>query len=74
MRSPLPLRAGGLHPNPMLRRAVLWSLLAQAGTVLLPFARRVLHTMPLGALDTLVVASTAVMPLLTRELIKERQR
>ena len=74
MRSPLPLRAGGLQPNPMLRRAVLWSLLAQAGTVLLPFARRVLHTTPLGALDTLVVASTAVMPLLTRELIKERQR
>jgi Ca2+-transporting ATPase len=71
MRSPRPLRAAGLQPNAGLRRAVGWSLLAQAGTVLLPFARRMLHTTPLGPLDLLVVASTSVLPLLTRELIKE---
>ena len=56
----------------MLRRAVGWSLAAQAGTLLLPFARRVLHTTPLGPLDMLVVATTSVLPLLTRELIKEQ--
>ena len=72
MRSSRPLRAGGLQPNPMLHRAVGWSLLAQAGTVLLPFARRVLGTTPLGALDAVVVLATAVLPLVTRELLKER--
>ena len=72
MRSPRPLRAGGLQPNPMLHRAVGWTLVAQAGTVLLPFARRVLGTTPLGALDALVVLATAALPLVTRELLKER--
>jgi len=72
MRSPQPLRAGGLQPNPMLRRAVSWTLVAQASTVLLPFARRVLRTTPIGPLDGLVVLVTAALPLLTRELLKER--
>ena len=72
MRSPQPLRAGSLQPNPMLRRAVGWTLVAQAGTVLLPFARRVLRTTPIGPLDALVVLVTAALPLLTRELLKER--
>ena len=72
LRSPRPLRAGGLQPNPMLHRAVGWTLVAQAGTVLLPFARRVLGTTPLGALDAVVVLATAVLPLVTRELLKER--
>ena len=72
MRSARPLRAGGLQPNPMLHRAVGWSLVAQAGTVLLPFARRLLRTAPLGPLDALVVVSTAALPLLVRELLKER--
>ncbi|MDP1902366.1 MAG: cation-transporting P-type ATPase [Rubrivivax sp.] len=72
MRSPRPLRAGGLQPNPTLHRAVGWSLAAQAGTVLLPFTRRVLRTTPLGPFDALVVAATAALPLLTRELLKER--
>jgi Ca2+-transporting ATPase len=72
MRSRRPLRAGGLQPNPMLGRAVGWTLAAQAGTVLLPFARRLLRTTPLGALDALVVAATAALPLVTRELLKER--
>ncbi|MDP1649816.1 MAG: cation-transporting P-type ATPase [Rubrivivax sp.] len=72
MRSPRPLRTGGLQPNPTLHRAVGWSLAAQAGTVLLPFARRVLRTTPIGPFDMLVVAGTAVLPLLVRELLKER--
>lgn len=72
MRSARPLRRGGLKPNPTLRRAVGWSMAAQAGTVLLPFARRVLRTTPIGPIDALVVAGTAVLPLLARELLKER--
>ena len=72
MRSPRPLRAGGLQPNPMLRRAVAWSLVAQAGTVLIPLARRMLRTTPIGPLDALVVLATAALPLVTRELLKER--
>jgi Ca2+-transporting ATPase len=74
MRSQRPLRAGGLQPNPMLRRAVGWTLAAQAGTVLLPFARRVLRTTPIGPLDAVVVLATAALPMLTRELLKERNR
>jgi Ca2+-transporting ATPase len=73
MRSARTLRSGGLQPNPMLHRAVGWSLVAQAGTVLLPFARRVLRTTPIGPVDALVVATTAVVPLLARELLKERR-
>lgn len=72
MRSSRPLRRGGLQPNPTLQRAVGWSLAAQTGTVLLPFARRVLRTAPLGPLDALVVLTTATLPLLVRELLKER--
>lgn len=74
MRSVRPLRSGGLQPNPMLNRAVGWSLAAQAGTVLLPFARRVLRTTPIGPLNALVVVATAVVPLLAREVLKERRR
>jgi Ca2+-transporting ATPase len=72
MRSKRPLRASGLAPNPMLNRAVGWSLAAQAATVLLPPARRLLRTTPLGLLDIAVVAGTAVVPLLVREVLKER--
>jgi Ca2+-transporting ATPase len=71
MRSPRPLRLGGLAPNPNLRHAVGWSLLAQAGTVLLPPLRRLLGTAPLGPADLAVVALTAVVPLAVRELYKE---
>ena len=73
MRSARPLRAGGLQPNPMLDRAVLWTLVAQSGTVLLPAARRALRTTPLGVLDALVVLATAALPVVTRELLKERK-
>ena len=74
MRSGRPLRSGGLQPNPMVQRAVRWSLVAQAGTVLLPFARRLLRTTPLGSLDALVMVTTAALPLLVREVLKERAR
>jgi magnesium-transporting ATPase (P-type) len=72
MRSPRPLRRGGLQPNPMLGRAVGTLLIAQAGTVLLPAARRLLCTTPIGLVDVAVVAGTAVLPLAVRELLKER--
>lgn len=72
MRSGRPILNGGLQPNKMLHHAVGWSLAAQASTVLLPLARRTLRTSPLGPLDALVVAITAALPLLARELLKER--
>ncbi len=72
MRSPRPLRKGRLQPNPMLGHAVGWSLVAQAGTVLWPAARRLLRTSPLGLVDVAVVAGTAALPLLVREVLKER--
>lgn len=71
-RSREPLRAGRLQPNPGLRRAVAVSLAAQAGTVLFPPLRRVLRTTPLGMADAAVVALTAAVPLMVRELLKER--
>lgn len=72
IRSPVPLRKGGLQPNPLLKRAVAVSMAAQAGTVLLPFARRILRTTPLGLADVVVVAASSVVPLLLREALKER--
>lgn len=73
MRSTRPLRTGGLQPNPALTRAIGWTLVAQAGTVVLPAARRLLRTAPIGLADVAVVAGTAALPLLVRELLKERQ-
>ncbi len=73
MRSPRPLRRGGLKPNPMLGRAVGTLLVAQAGTVLLPAARRLLRTTPIGLADVAVIAGTAALPLAVRELLKERE-
>ncbi len=74
MRSSRPLLAGGLAPNPMLTRAVAWSLAAQAGTILLPPARRLLRTAPVGPTDLLVIAVTAAAPLLVRESLKHASR
>lgn len=71
MRSERPLRLGGLTPNPALSRAVTFSLLAQAGTVLLPPLRRLLRTTPIAPPDLLVVCATAALPLLVREGVKE---
>jgi Ca2+-transporting ATPase len=70
MRSRRPLAAGGLPPNPMLRRAVTWSLVAQAGTLVAPPLRALLRTTPLGPADLLVVGATAALPLAARELLK----
>ncbi len=69
-RSSRPLVGGGLAPNPMLRHAVGWSLLVQAGTVALPFMRRLLRTAPIGVADALVVAAASAAPLLVRETLK----
>jgi hypothetical protein len=63
---------GGLARNRLLEHAVGWSLLAQAGTVLWPAARRLLRTAPIGVADALVVATTAALPLLVREALKMR--
>ncbi len=72
MRSPHPLRQGGLKPNRALRRALVVSLAAQAGTVLLPPLRRLLGTTPLGPADLLVVLTLSFVPLVVREGLKER--
>jgi Ca2+-transporting ATPase len=72
MRSTRPLRQGGLQPNPWLRHAIGWTLLAQAGTVVLPPMRSLLRTAPIGLVDLGVIAATAVLPLGVRELLKER--
>jgi Ca2+-transporting ATPase len=73
VRSARPLRAGGLQPNPALTRAIGWTLAAQAGTVLLPAARRLLRTAPIGLADLAVIAATAALPLAVREMLKERR-
>jgi len=74
MRSRRPLGSDGQPPNPRLRRAIAWSLVAQAGTVTLPPLRRLLRTTPLGPADFVVVAATAVLPLAARELLKRTGR
>jgi Ca2+-transporting ATPase len=73
VRTPRPLRAGGLSPNPTLSAGVGVLLLAQAGTILIPSLRTLLRTAPVGPLDVLVIGTSAVMPTLLRELLKERQ-
>jgi len=71
-RSDLPLASARLKANPLLRQAVVVSLGAQAGTVLLPPLRRLLRTTPLSLGDVVVVGGLAVFPLLVRELLKRR--
>jgi hypothetical protein len=58
----------------MLNHAVGWSLLAQAGTVALPFMRRLLRTAPVGPLDALVALGAAAAPLVVREVLKHGSR
>jgi hypothetical protein len=41
--------------------------------VLLPAARRLLRTAPIGLADLAVVAATAALPLAVREILKERR-
>jgi Ca2+-transporting ATPase len=69
-RSSRPLIGGGLQRNRKLEHAVGWSLLAQAGTVALPFMRRLLRTAPIGPLDAAVALGAAAAPLLVRETLK----
>lgn len=72
MRSPRPLRHGGLQPNPLLRRALIASLAAQGATLWWPAARRLLRTTPLGPADLAVAGALSLVPLGVRELLKER--
>ncbi len=71
VRSRRPLRAAALRPNRLLDAGVAALLAAQAGTVLLPAARSILRTTPVGGADLVVIAATSVLPLATRELTKE---
>jgi Ca2+-transporting ATPase len=59
-----------LRSNRLLTGVTLGSLALQAGTVLLPPLRGVLRTAPLAPADWLVVAGTAALPALIRELTK----
>jgi Ca2+-transporting ATPase len=74
MRSARPLRAGGLQPNPQLAHAVGWTLAAQGAAVLLPPARQLLRLAPVGALDIVLAAGAATVPLIVREALKERRQ
>jgi Ca2+-transporting ATPase len=71
MRSARPLRSGGLRPNRLLDAGVVTLLAAQAGTVLLPAARTLLRTTPVGVADVVVIAGMSMLPLAVRELVKE---
>jgi Ca2+-transporting ATPase len=70
-RSARPLRAGGLRPNRLLDAGVATLLAVQAGTVLIPAARTLLRTTPVGIVDLAVIAGTSALPLAVRELAKE---
>jgi Ca2+-transporting ATPase len=72
IRSDLPLASARLKANPLLKQAVVVSLGAQAGTVLLAPLRRLLRTTPLSLGDVVVVGALAVFPLVVRELLKRR--
>jgi Ca2+-transporting ATPase len=71
LRSTRPLRSGGLRPNRLLDASVAALLAAQAGTVLVPAARTVLKTAPIGVADVVVIAGMSMLPLLVRECAKE---
>jgi Ca2+-transporting ATPase len=59
-----------LRSNRLLTGVTLGSLALQAGTVLLPPLRGLLRTAPLSPADWLVVAGTAALPALIREMTK----
>ncbi|MBV2089447.1 MAG: cation-transporting P-type ATPase [Candidatus Thiodiazotropha sp. (ex Ctena orbiculata)] len=58
-------------PNPYLNWALSGSMVAQLLISILPQARKLLGTSPLGLVDILVVMAGAVLPLLVNEQIKE---
>jgi Ca2+-transporting ATPase len=59
-----------LRPNRLLLGVTAASLAVQAGTVLLPPLRRILRTVPLSPTDWIVVAGSAALPALIREVAK----
>ena len=59
-----------LPPNPLLTQAVAGSLLLTGATLFVPGLRSLMQTTPVGVLDGLVIAGTAVAPLLINETIK----
>jgi Ca2+-transporting ATPase len=59
-----------LRANRLLTGVALGSLSLQAGTVLLPPLRGILRTAPLSPVDWAVVAGTAALPALIREMTK----
>jgi Ca2+-transporting ATPase len=71
-RSPYRNVFGGqeLPPNPHLTKAILGMSGLQALVSLLPGARRLLGTAPLGPLDLLAIAAGVVVPLIVNEATK----
>jgi Ca2+-transporting ATPase len=65
---------GQLPPNRYLNLALGGSLLAQVGTMFLPGVRGILGLAPVGLLDGLVIAGSALVPLLVNESTKTLAR
>jgi Ca2+-transporting ATPase len=59
-----------MPPNPHLNRAILGMGALQAAVSLIPAARRLLGTTPLGAGDLLAIAGGVVIPLIVNEATK----
>jgi P-type Ca2+ transporter type 2C len=59
-----------LPPNPLLTQAIAGSLLLQGATLFVPGLSSLMQITPLGIFDGLVIAGTAVAPLLINETIK----
>ena len=62
-----------LPPNRLLTQALAGSLLLQSATLFVPGLRSLLQTAPIGLMDGLVIAGTAVAPLLINETAKNFQ-
>jgi Ca2+-transporting ATPase len=59
-----------MAPNPHLNRAILGMGALQAAVSVIPAARRLLGTTPLGAGDLLAVAAGVVLPMIVNEATK----
>ena len=62
-----------LPPNRLLTQALVGSLVLQGATLFVPGLRSLLQTAPVGIMDGLVIAGTAVAPLLINETAKNFQ-
>jgi Ca2+-transporting ATPase len=60
-----------LPPNPLLTQAVAGSLLLTGAALFVPGFRTLMQTAPVGVVDGLVIAGTAVAPLLINEAAKK---